>query len=167
MSRSEHRVVAISLAMVLLASCTSLNLSEHCHFSTSPSLVEADSKSLGVIFGAPRDFLSNAPTLAIYSPSMANSEASVTLELVEAPIPWPEELDETPCGDLDWRTYAVSTDSEQWKAFWSRPRPVQFQFQLGFPGLNSPRRLPAASFAVALVDTSSGTVLKSCGCYWT
>ena len=153
--------------MFLLASCTSIDLSDYCHFSVSPSLVEADGRSLGVVLGAPRELLGDSPTLAIYTSSVADSEASVQLELVEAPIPWPEQLDETPCGDLDWRTYAVSTDPEQWKAFWSRPRPTQFQFQLGFPGLDSPRRLHAKSFAVAVVDTRSGTVLKSCGCYWT
>jgi hypothetical protein len=105
--------------------------------------------------------------MAIHSPSMANQEASVQLELVEAPIRWPNELDESPCRGLDWRTYSVTTDPEQWKAFWNRPRPAEFQFQFGFPSLESPVRLPAASFAVAIVDISSGKVLKSCGCYWT
>ena len=75
---------------------------------------------------------------------------------------WPDELNEAPCGDLDWRTYQVRTDLEKWEAFWNRPRPAQFQFQLGFPSLDSPKRLPAASFAVAVVDINSGKVLKSC-----
>ena len=106
--------------------------------------------------------------MTLYTPSIEHQEAALKVELVAAAIPWPSALDETRCRDLDWRTYRVEIDPEQWQAFWNRPGFIRFEGGLGYtdhsakPGKSL---MPLRSFAMAWVDTTSGEAIMSCGCY--
>ena len=162
--------VAIScfVTATLLEGCVVSDITRYCSFTASPSLRDADSETLGVVLGWPGAARIEDPYMSLYSPSIEQQETALKVPLVAAAVPWPSDLDESRCRDLDWRTYKVAIDSEQWRAFWNRPGFVEFEGGLGYtdhsakPGTSF---LPLRSFAMAWVDTATGKPIMSCGCY--
>jgi len=108
--------------------------------------------------------------MMLYSPSMEHKEEAIKVDLIAAAIPWPSELDESRCRTLDWRTYRVEIDPEQWQEFWNRPGFISIEMRLGYTDASakSGRSLmPLRSFAMAWVDATTGEPIVSCGCYHT
>lgn len=170
MSRRLATIVLCVLSAMLLQSCITSNLTKYCSFSASPSLRKADSKSLGVVLGWPGVARIEAPYVMLYSPSMEHQEVAIRVNLVAAAIPWPSALNETRCRDLDWRTYRVEIDPEQWQEFWNRPGFISIEARLGYmdPSAKPGRSLMSLrSFAMAWIETTTGESIMSCGCYHT
>ena len=169
MSKRPQTVALVAFGAILVQGCAH-DLGKHCSYSKSLSLATADSESLGIVVGAPADSLGDKPFVMLHTPSQEDQEMALQLNLVPASILWPNSLDESRCRGLVWRTYRVKTDSEQWKAFWGRPRPLAIEFELAVfkDSLDSKSfSLPFRSFAVAWVDATTGEPIQWCGCYRT
>jgi hypothetical protein len=158
------------LCAVLLQACVISDVTRFCSFSASPSLREANRKSLGIVLGWPGAARMEDAYVMLYSPSMAQPELTLRVDLVAAAIPWPSELDETRCRKLDWRTYRVQIDPEKWGELWNRPGFVSFETGFAYtdPSASPGKSLVSLkSFAMAWVDTTTGEPIMSCGCYHT
>src|SRR5262245_32082271 len=162
MSRELRSLAAFALCGSSLQGCATANLVDYCK---GAGLAKADSSALGLVLGAPTDRFTEPPFAAFYSPSEAEPIVTLRLHLRSAAVPWPDELDETPCKGLDWRTFRVTVEPEQWTRFWSMPRPMPFEGGIGLNGSMAPLRM--AEFGFAFVDLATGKSLMSCGCYWT
>jgi hypothetical protein len=155
------RVLAVIIAGAIpLQACTTTNAG--C-FGTD--LAGADSGSLEVVLGLPSSRFADSTFIVLYSPSQATPQATLELELTPAPMPWPNSLDETPCGGMDWRTFRIVVDPDDWTRFWALPRPMPFEARIG--SLNSMAPLRANRFGVALVDTTTAEIRMACGCFRT
>lgn len=152
----------VALGAGLIQGCATANLGEYCR---GTELANADTASLAVVMGAPADSFSASPFIAFHTPSRAEPTASLLLHLKPAATSWPTGLDETPCRGLDWRTFTVEVEPDQWTQFWTLPRPLQLETAIGFADTLSSLR--TSRFGVALIDGSTGKTLLSCGCYWT
>ena len=155
-------VAALTLCASSLQGCVAANLGDYCKGS---GLARVDGDSIGLVLGAPAHRFTESPRATFYSPSQAKPQASLDLALSPATLPWPSDLDETPCEGLDWRTFRVEVAADQWSKFWSLPRPMQFEGGVGAFDTIAPLRMN--EFGFAFVDVASGKVLMSCGCYWT
>jgi len=162
---SRTSAFALFAVATLLQACTFRSLGDYCNYSNSSSLPESDTTSLGVVLGAPPDRIGDSPYIRFYTPSVEKSDVTLELKLIPAQLPLPDSLDESPCGGLDWRTYRVTTDSDQWRTFWSLPRPLAISTVVG--PLDSMAPLRSSRFAFAFVNTATAEVIMSCGCYWT
>lgn len=168
MTRRPAAATLALLGAVLIEGCVVSDLTRYCSFSASPSLRNADSKTLGVILGWPGVAGIEEPYMMLYSPSMEQQEAALRVDLVAAAIPWPSDLNETRCRDLDWRSYRAEIDPGHWQAFWNRPGFVRIEGRLGYTDHSAkPGRsfMPLRSFAMAWVDATTGEPIVSCGCY--
>jgi hypothetical protein len=65
---------------------------------------------------------------------------------------------------VDWNTYTLTVDEEEWSAFWSDNRSAPFEIAIAFLDNNEP--LLVSKFGAVVVDTSASDYLVSCGCYW-
>ena len=116
MAPRSRAAIAVALCAIALQACTAANLGEYCEGS---GLDNVDRSSLGLVLGAPKHSFTESPTFALYSPSRAKPEAVLQFDLEATSLPWPADLDETPCEGLDWRTFRVELDSDQWTRFWA------------------------------------------------
>jgi len=162
MSTRSRSVVALALFASSLQGCVAAKLGDYCQGS---GLAKADASSVGLILGAPAHRFTGSPQATFFSPSRAEPQAALELTLSPAVLPWPADLDETPCKDLDWRTFRVEVDPAQWSRFWSLPHPTPFEGGISVTNTTAPLRMH--EFGFAFVDVSSGKALMSCGCYWT
>lgn len=162
MAPRSRATVALALCASALQACTAANLGEYCEGS---GLASVDRSSLGLVLGAPRNRFTESPTFALYSPSWAKPDAVLQLNLEATSLPWPADLDETPCKGLDWRTFRVEVDSDQWARFLSLPRPIRVEGHIGVTDSAVPLRMP--EFGFVLVNVATGKAVMSCGCYWT
>jgi hypothetical protein len=149
-------------AVALLQACTYYSLGDFCTFSDSAPFPKSTS-SLGIVLAAPPGRIGEPPDVTLYRPSRENAEASLQLDVVAAPLPWPSSLDESRCKGVDWRTYRVETDADQWDTFWSQAPPFQIEGAVG--SFDSMKRLPTTAFAFTIVDATTGEPIMSCGCY--
>jgi hypothetical protein len=162
MSTRSRAITALALCAGSLQGCVATNLGDYCKGSGLPKV---DVSSIGLVLGAPAHRFTGTPYATFYSPSQARSQASLDLALSPAALPWPSDLDETPCEGLDWRTFRVEVAEHQWSQFWSLPRPMQIEGGIGVTDTTAP--LGMNEFGFAFVDVNTGKVLMSCGCYWT
>ena len=166
MSRRLDALAVFVVGVVALQACTTKDLGDFCSYSDS-DWSKVDSSSLGVVMGAPANRFVDIPFIMLYTPSQAKPQVTLELKLTPAAMPWPNSLDETPCKGLDWRTFRVAVDADQWAKLWSLPRtlPLPFEFDIAFSNSMAPMR--THSFGVALVNAATNEVLMSCGCYQT
>ena len=160
MSRRSHALSVFVLGASSLQGCVTTNLYDYCSFG---DLADVNPDSLGVLLGAPADRFNDSPFVILYTPSEVEPVATLKLMLEPAPVLWPQDLDETPCKGVDWRTFRVATNLEQWTQFWALPRPLSVSSGIAF--LDSMEPLPISEIAVAMVDAATGETLMSCGCY--
>jgi hypothetical protein len=162
MSTGRRTFAVLALCASSMQGCVAAKLGDYCKGS---ELAKVDSSSVGLILGAPSHRFTDAPNATFFSPSQTQPQAVLELALSPAPLPVPADLDETPCRGLDWRTFRVEVDPNQWSAFWSLPRPTPFEGGIGATDTTAPLRMH--EFGFAFVEVASGKVLMSCGCYWT
>jgi len=162
MSPGHRVIVTFALTALALQGCIAAKLGDYCK---GVGFADVDSSSLGLVLGAPTHRFTDSSFFEIYSPSQAEPTAVLRLKLTPTALPWPADLDETPCKGLDWRTFRVEVESEQWTRFFSLPRPMRFEGHIGVFDSTAP--LPMSEFGFAIVDVATGKALMSCGCYWT
>jgi hypothetical protein len=162
MSTSLRALVAFVLCGSSLQGCIAANLGKYCEGS---GLDKADTSSLGLVLGAPKHRFAESPSFVLYSPSQAAPNSELQFALTPASLPWPADLDETPCQGLDWRTFRAEVQLDQWSRFMSLPRPLLIEGRIGVTDSAAPLRM--SEFGFAILDVASGKTLMSCGCYWT
>ena len=98
------RLRVLTLCVGFLQGCVAAQLGDYCRGS---GLAEVDGSSVGLILGARAHRFAGSPRATFRNPSVADPQMSLELKLSPATLPWPAELDETPCKGLDWRTFRV------------------------------------------------------------
>ncbi len=166
MSRRLDALAVFVMGVVALQACTTKDLGDFCSYSDS-DLSKVDSSSLGVVMGAPANRFVDTPLIMLYTPSQAMPQVTLEFKLTPAVMPWPNSLDETPCKGVDWRTFRVAVDADQWAKLWSPPRDLPKPVEWSVAFSNSMAPLRTHSFGVALVNAATSEVLMSCGCYRT
>jgi hypothetical protein len=162
MSTRLRSVVVMALTAISIQGCVAAKLGDYCQGS---GLAKAYASSVGLVLGAPAHRFTESPKVTFFSPSRAEPQATLEFDLSPTEMPWPTGLDETPCKGLDWRTFRVEVDAGQWLQFWSLPRPTPFEGGISVTTTTAPLRMH--EFGFAFVDSSTGKVLMSRGCYWT
>jgi hypothetical protein len=115
---------------------------------------------LGVQAGRARQ----TPFVVIRSLSESAPGTSITLYTTPAAHPMPMGLDESRCARMDWKTYTLAVDPDEWNAFWQDDRNSPFEIGIAF--LEDFHPLPLSAFGAAILDTGSADPLVSCGCFW-
>ena len=105
-----------------------------------------------------------SPFVVIRSLSDASPGASLTLSASPASGSLPTNLDPSLCAGIDWQSYQLAVDREDWHAFWLDGETSQFELGIAFLGDSQP--LLMGDFGAAILDGASGERLVACGCYW-
>lgn len=163
---STRPLTATFVAMVALgnAACSTLELDDYCRYSETYSIRTADPESLALVLGVQAGRARQTPFVVVRSLSESTRGASVRLHTTPAPHPMPPGLDESRCAGVDWRTYTLTVDPDEWHAFWQDERNSPFEIGIAFLEDFSP--LPLSAFGAAILDTGSADYLVSCGCFW-
>lgn len=146
------------------SACSTPGFEDYCRYSDEYSIREADPRSLALVLGVTRGLAMETPFVVVRSLSETNPGASVTLSAIAAPHPIPASLDESRCTAVDWRTYTLTVDEQEWGAFWDDDRNSPFEVGIAF--LDTNEQLLVSKFGAAIVDTAASDYLVSCGCYW-
>ena len=157
-----RRLPLSALLPIALSACSSMNVSNYCSGSQS---IHADAKPLAVILGIAPHRLNESPFVVFNSPSQASPDRTLHFNLEPASLTWPLALDESPCQGLDWRTYRVAVDTDEWNDFWATPQAVPFEIGIGALEFVVPMR--ESEFGFVLIDQQSGNTLMHCGCFGT
>jgi len=144
--------------------CSTPDLEDYCRYSEDRSIREADPGSLALVLGVKPGRARETPFVVVRSLSEANPGASVTLYATAAAHSIPMSLDESRCAAVDWSTYTLTVDEEEWSAFWADDRNSPFEIAIAF--LDNYEPLLASKFGAAIVDTAASDYVVSCGCYW-
>lgn len=147
-----------------LSACSSLDVNDYCRYATAQSIREAAPESLALLLGVKPGRTKVSPFVVFRSVSENVPEASVTLSATAAPHAMPLSLDESRCAGVDWSTYTLTVDREEWNAFWLDDRTSNFEVAIAF--LDHGESLLVSDFGAAILDTSTSDDLVSCGCYW-
>jgi hypothetical protein len=161
------RSLAPMLVAVLglgVSACSTLDVNDYCRYSDTISLRQADPESLALVLGIGKGRVKEMPFVVVRSASGNNLGASVTLRATPAAHPMPVGLDESSCSRVDWNTYSLTVDTDEWRTFWQDERNSPFEIFLAF--LDSNEQLMMGDFGAAIVDTNTGNHLVACGCYW-
>ncbi|NIP16869.1 MAG: hypothetical protein GWM87_00940 [Xanthomonadales bacterium] len=162
-----NRTVTIVLMAVLgpgLSACSTPRFEDFCRYSDERSVREADPQSLALVLGVTPGLARETPLVVVRSLSEHNRGAAVSLHAVAAPHPMPASLDESRCAAVDWNTYTLTVDEDEWSAFWSETGHSPFEIAIAF--LETNESLLVSKFGAAIVDTAASDYLVSCGCYW-
>lgn len=154
----------IAMFGLSLSACSTLDIEDYCRYSTAQSIREADPESLALVLGVTRARVSGSPFVVFRSASEDAPQASITLSATAAPHVMPRSLDESLCAGVDWNTYTLTVDREEWDAFWLDDRTSNFEVVIAF--LEHGEALLVSDFGAAILDTSTADDLVSCGCYW-
>ena len=146
------------------SACSTPGFEDYCRYSDDHSLRDADPQSLALVLGVKRGLAMETPFVVVRSLSETNAGASVTLSATAAPHSIPMSLDESRCAAVDWSTYTLRVDEEEWSAFWDDDGSSPFEIGIAFLGTNEPPLV--SKFGAAIVDTAASDYLVSCGCYW-
>jgi hypothetical protein len=156
------RLASIASVAVILSACSTMNVGNYCSGSES---IQADTKSLAIILGIAPHRLNESPFVVFNSPSLANPDRTLHLNLEPAPVTWPLDLDESPCQGIDWRTYRVAVEAKEWNDFWTTSQTLPFEVGIGALEFVVPMR--ESEFGFVLIDQESDKTLMHCGCYGT
>jgi hypothetical protein len=146
------------------SACSTLDVADYCRYSQNHSMRDADRESLALVLGVERGLARETPFVVVRSLSEDDPGTSVTLYATAAAHPIPMSLDESRCAAVDWSTYTLTVDEEEWSAFWVDDRSSQFEIAIAFLDNNEP--LMVSEFGAAILDTAASDYLVSCGCYW-
>lgn len=161
------RTVTITLMVVLslgVSACSTLDIEDYCRYSEEHSLREADPESLALILGVKPGLASETPFVVVRSLAEHNRGAAVTLNATAAPYPVPTSLDESRCAAVNWNTYTLTVDEDEWNAFLSDDGNASFEIAIAF--LDKNESLLVSKFGAAIVDTDASDYVVACGCYW-
>ena len=165
MTRTRSAIASLTaIAGLAVSACSTLDFEDYCRYSDDHSLRAADPGSLALVLGVKQGLARETPFVVVRSLSETNPGASVTLSATAAPHSIPTSLDESRCAAVDWNTYTLTVDEEEWSAFWSDNRSAPFEIAIAFLDNNEP--LLVSKFGAVVVDTSASDYLVSCGCYW-
>ena len=95
-------------------------------------LTVADPESLALVLGVSKGRAKETPFIVVRGTSEKSRGASVTLQATPAAHPMPTGLDESSCARVDWRTYSLAVDADEWNAFWQDERNSPFEIFLAF-----------------------------------
>lgn len=147
-----------------VAACSTLDVDDYCRYSERLSLREVDPVSLALVLGIGKGRAKETPFVVFRSVSAQNPGPSMTLQATPAPQPMPLSLDETRCARVDWNTYSLEVDAEEWHAFWNDERNSPYEIFIAF--LDRNEQLLVSDFGAAIIDRSAAEPLVACGCYW-
>ncbi len=147
-----------------VAACSTLDVEDYCRYSEDRSIRDADPESLALVLGVKPGRAMNTPFVVLRGLSESTPGASVTLHATPAAHPMPTGLDESRCARVDWNTYTLTVDPEEWNAFWQDDRNSPFEIGIAF--LDDFNPLPLSTFGAAILDAGTADHLVSCGCYW-
>ena len=164
LSTRSKTTTLIAMFGLSLSACSTLNVEDYCRYSTAQSIRAADPESLALVLGVTPERTSVSPFVVFRGVSKNAPQASITLSATPAPHVMPTSLDESLCGGVDWNTYTLMVDREEWDAFWLDERTSKFEVVIAF--LDHAEALLVSEFGAAIVDTSTSNDLVSCGCYW-
>jgi hypothetical protein len=156
-------MLAATLALSL-AACSTLDMDDYCRYSERLSVREANPEALALVLGIGMGRAKETPFVVFRSASAENRGLQLTLQATPAPHPMPANLDESRCARLDWNTYSLEVDAEEWFAFWKDERNSSFEIFIAF--LDRNEQLRVSDFGAAIIDTSAAEPLVACGCYW-
>lgn len=154
----------VALAALGNGACSTLDVDDYCRYSEEHSISDADPDSLALLLGVQAGHETQTPFVVVRSLSESTPGASVTLHTTPAPHPMPIGLDESRCARVDWKTYTLTVDPEEWRAFWQDPG--SSPFEIGIVFLDNFNPLPMSAFGAAILDSSSADHLVACGCFW-
>lgn len=167
MSMMDTRSVTATLVAIVAlgnAGCSTLEVGDYCRYSETHPIRNADPESLALVLGVEAGYTTRTPFVVIRSLSESTPGASVTLHATPAPHPMPVGVDESRCARVDWKSYTLTVDPEEWHAFWQDDRNSPFEIGIAFLEDFSP--LPLSAFGATILDTRSADYLVSCGCFW-
>ena len=157
-------IVLAALVGFSVSACSTLDVNDYCRYEPVESIREADPESLALVLGVKAGRTRVSPFVVFRSLSEHSPEASVTLLASAAPHSMPMNLDESQCAGVDWSTYTLTVDREEWNAFWLDDRTSDFEVAIAFLDHGEP--LMASDFGATILDTSASDYLVACGCYW-
>jgi len=159
-------VAAMLVAMGALgtSACSTLEVDDYCRYSETRSIRTADPESLALVLGVQAGRARQTPFVVIRSLSESAPGTSITLYTTPAAHPMPMGLDESRCARMDWKTYTLAVDPDEWNAFWQDDRNSPFEIGIAFVEDFHP--LPLSAFGAVILDTGSADYLVSCGCFW-
>jgi len=161
--RNVGAISAISVA-VSLSACASVDINERCNYSSSQSFGQRGPDSFALLIGVPPGRAKEVPLVVLYSPSQDNPQRLLTLSARPHSERIPIDLDESQCRNVDWKTYSLSAETDDWSLFWGQAKARPFEIGIGFLKEYSP--LFMNQFGVALTDAETGEYVVSCGCFW-
>ena len=147
-----------------VSACSTPVFEDYCRYSDAHSIREAEPRSLALVLGVRPGLAMETPLVVVRSLAENNPGASVTLYAAAAPHPIPTSLDESHCAGVDWNTYTLTVEQDEWSAFWSDDRNSPFEIAIAF--LDNNEGFLVSNFGAAIVDTAASEYLVSCGCYW-
>ena len=162
-----RRPVAATLVGIVAlgsAACATLDADDYCRYPENRSIRQADPDSLALLLGVQAGHAVQYPFVVIRSLSESTPGASVTLHATPAPHPMPIGLDESRCARVDWKTFTLAVDPQEWHAFWQDGRNTPFEIGIAF--LEDFNPLPVSAFGAAILDADSADYLVACGCFW-
>lgn len=154
----------VAMGALGTSACSTLEVNDYCRYSETHSIRTADPDSLALVLGVQAGRATLTPFVVIRSLSESTPGASVTLHTTPAAHPMPMGLDESRCARVDWNTYTLTVDPEEWNAFWQDDRNSPFEIGIAFVEDFHP--LPLSAFGAVILDTGSADSLVSCGCFW-
>lgn len=163
-TRLASAALGVTLGLTMVA-CSTAGTRDYCRYSQEYPIREADPESLALVLGVKSGRVKDTPFVVLRRLSANSPKAFVILHAAAAPHSLPMSLDESRCVAVDWSTYTLTVDSEEWYAFWRDDSASQFEIAIAFLDSNS-EPLMASAFGAAIVDTAADDYLVSCGCYW-
>ncbi len=160
----SSKAALVTMIGLSLSACASLDVNDYCRYSPAQPIREADPESLALVLGVKPGRTKVSPFVVFRSLSDEYPEASLTLSAAAAPHSMPVNLDESRCAGVDWSTYTLTADREEWNAFWADDRTSHFEVAIAF--LDNSEPLLVSAFGAAILDTSAPDYLVACGCYW-
>ena len=147
-----------------VSACATLDVGDYCRYSEEASIPETAPESLALVIGVQPARARQTPFVVFRN--LEDGATKTFLRLVSSPAshPFPTGLDESRCAGVDWSSYDLSVDPEEWRAFWSNGGMSRFEIGIAFLEDNSP--LPLGAFGAAILDTRAAEHLVACGCYW-
>ena len=161
--RSLTSMLAVTLGLSM-AACSTLGVDDYCRYSEEISLREADPAALALVLGIGKGRARETPFVVLRSLSEQTPGAELKLQATPAAHPFPAGLDESRCARLDWSTYTLTVDADEWDAFWRDERNTPFEIFIAL--LDGNEQLMMSEFGAAIVDTSAAEHFVACGCYW-
>jgi hypothetical protein len=156
-------MLAASLGLSV-AACSTLDVDDYCRYSEKGSFRYADPDSLALVLGIGKGRARETPFVVVRSRSEEKRWAELKLRATSAAHPLPADLDESRCVRVDWSTYTLTADAEDWDAFWRDDGNSSFEIFIAF--LDGNEQLLMSEFGAAIVDTTAAQHLVACGCYW-